>query len=120
MSAHARCKALIPQRYERAESLITRRSRLLIGAALLATLVLPLAPLTAFAEQRPTPPDLPPTELARQSIDQDPAVLEARHALSAAGHGAAALRIGSQEWTTKVTAQRRRYGNSGSGGGNSN
>ena len=120
MSAHGRCKALVPQCHERAGSLITRRSRLLIGAALLATLVLPLAPLTAFAEQRPNPPDLPPTELARQSIDQDPAVLEARHALSAAGHGAAALRVGSQEWTTKVTAQRRRYGNSGSGGGNSN
>ena len=122
MNAHACCEALIPQRQERAGSLVTRRNRLLIGAAFLATLVLPLAPLTALAEQRPTPPDLPPTELARQSIDQDPAVLEARHALSAAGHAGAALRVGSHEWTTKVAAHRRRYGNSGSGsnGGNSN
>ena len=93
-----------------------RRNHLMIGAALLAAVVLPFAPLTALAEQRPTPPDLPPTELARQSIDQDPAVIEARRALSAAGHGAAALRAGSHEWTTKVAAQRRRYDN----GGNSN
>ena len=93
-----------------------RRNRLMIGAALLAAAVLPFAPLTALAEQRPTPADLPPTELARQSIDQDPAVIEARRALSAAGHGAAALRAGSHEWTTKVAAQRRRYDN----GGNSN
>ena len=93
-----------------------RRNRLMIGAALLATVILPIAPLTAFAEQRPTPPDLPPTELARESIDQDPAVVEARRALSAAGHGAAALRAGSHEWTTKIAAQRRRYDN----GGNSN
>ena len=93
-----------------------RRNRLMIAAALLATAFLPFAPLTALAEQRPTPPDLPPTELARESIDQDPAVVEARRALSAAGHGAAALRAGSHEWITKLAAQRRRYDN----GGNSN
>ncbi len=93
-----------------------RRNRLIIGAALLATALLPFAPLTVLAEQRPTPPDLPPTELARESIDQDPAVVEARRALSAAGHGAAALRAGSHEWTTRLAAQRRRYDN----GGNSN
>ena len=93
-----------------------RCNRLLIGAVFLATAFLPFAPLTALAEQRPTPPDLPPTELARESIDQDPAVVEARRALSAAGHGAGALRAGSHEWTTKVAAQRRRYAN----GGNSN
>ena len=93
-----------------------RRNRLMIGAAFLSTALLPFAPVTARAEQRPTPPDLPPTELARASIDQDPAVVEARRALSAAGHGAAALRAGSHEWTTKLAAQRRRYDN----GGNSN
>ncbi len=93
-----------------------RRNRLMIAAGLLATALLPFAPLNALAEQRPTPPDLPPTELARQSIDQDPAVVEARRALSAAGHGAAALRAGSHEWTTKLAAQRRRYDH----GGNSN
>lgn len=93
-----------------------RRNRLMIGAAVLAAAFSPLASITALAEQRPTPPDLPPTELARQSIDQDPAVVEARRALSAAGHGAAALRAGSHEWTTRLAAQRRRYDN----GGNSN
>ena len=93
-----------------------RCNRLLIGPAFLVAALLPFAPLTAHAEQRPTPPDLPPTELARQSIDQDPAVVEARRALSAVGHGAAALRAGSHEWTTKLAAQRRRYDN----GGNSN
>ena len=95
---------------------MNRRNRLMLGAAFLATALLPFAPVTARAEQRPTPPDLPPTELARASIDQDPAVVEARRALSAAGHGAAALRAGSHEWTTKLAAQRRRYDN----GGNSN
>ncbi|MGK2900949.1 MAG: TolC family protein [Burkholderiaceae bacterium] len=95
---------------------MTRCNRLVIGAALLFTALLPFAPLTALAEQRPTPPDLPPTELARQSIDQDPAVVEARRALGAAGHGAAALRTGPNEWTTRLSAQRRRYDS----GGNSN
>lgn len=90
-----------------------RRNRLMMGVALLATALLPFAPLTALAEQRPTPPDLPPTELARESIDQDPAVVEARRALTAAGHGAAALRAGSHEWTTRLAAQRRRYDNGG-------
>ena len=90
---------------------MTRRHRVAIGTLLLA------AALTAFAEQRPTPPDLPPTELARASIDQDPTVVEARRALTAAGHGAAALRAGPHEWTTRVSAQRRRYANAG---GNSN
>lgn len=90
-----------------------RTDRLMIGAAFLAAALLPFAPLTAFAEQRPTPPDLPPTELARESIDQDPAVVEARRALVAAGHGSAALRAGSNEWTTKLAAQRRRYDSGG-------
>ena len=90
-----------------------RRNRLLIRPAFLVMALLSFTPFTAHAEQRPTPPDLPPTELARQSIDQDPAVVEARRALSAAGHGAAALRAGSHEWTTKLAAQRRRYDNGG-------
>ncbi len=70
----------------------------------------------AGAESRPTPPDLPPTELARDSIDQDPAVVEARRALAASRHGAAALRLGPHEWTTKLSAQRRRYENAGTSG----
>ena len=95
-------------------------NRWVIGAAFLATAVLPFVPLTALAEQRPTPPDLPPTELARESIDQDPAVVEARRALTAAGHGAAALRTGSHEWTTRLAAQRRRYNNGGTNNNGSN
>lgn len=90
-----------------------RRNRFAIGIAVLATAFSPIAALTALADQRPTPPDLPPTELARQSIDEDPAVVEARRALSAASHGAAALRAGSHEWTTRLAAQRRSYDNGG-------
>ena len=67
------------------------------------------AAFPAWADTRPTPPDLPPTDLARQSIDQAPAVVEARRALAASTHGAAALRAGPNEWTTKLSAQRRRY-----------
>ncbi|MGK2899570.1 MAG: TolC family protein [Burkholderiaceae bacterium] len=96
---------------------MTRRHRIAIGTVLLATAFSPLATFTALAEQRATPADLPPTELARESIDQDPTVIEARRAHAAVGHGAAALRAGPHEWTTKVSAQRRRYAN---GGGNSN
>ncbi len=71
------------------------------------------ASIPAWADSRPTPPDLPPTELARQSIDQAPAVVEARRALAASAHGAAALRAGPNEWITKLSAQRRRYDNAG-------
>lgn len=72
------------------------------------------AALTASAAGRATPPDLPPTDVARQSIDQDPAVVEARRALDAAGHAAAALRAGPHEWTTRLASQRRRYDSGGS------
>ena len=70
----------------------------------------------ATSAERPTPPDLPPTELARLWIDQDAAVVEARRSLDAATHGAAALRASPYEWTGRATAQRRRYDS----GGNSN
>ena len=93
-----------------------RGNRQMVGAAFLASALLSFFPFTVRAEQRPTPPDLPLTEVARDSIDQDPTVIEARRALSAAGHGAAALRAGSHEWTTRLAAQRRRY----ESGGNSN
>ncbi len=75
--------------------------------------VLIVSAFPTLAQDRPTPPDLPPTELARQWIDQDPAVVEARRALSAASHGAAALRASPHEWTTKLSAQRRRYDSGG-------
>ena len=78
-----------------------------------AVAALAAAAIPAWADSRPTPPDLPPTELARQSIDQAPTVVEARRALAASTHGAAALRVGPNEWTTKLSAQRRRYDNAG-------
>lgn len=68
------------------------------------------------AAELPLPPDLPPTELARDAIDKDPTVVEARRAFSAAGHHAAALRVGPNEWIAKASAQTRRY----DGGGRSN
>ena len=78
-----------------------------------AVAALAAAAIPASADSRPTPPDLPPTELARKSIDEAPAVVEARRALAASTHGAAALRVGPNEWTTKLSAQRRRYDNAG-------
>lgn len=69
--------------------------------------------LPVLAENRQTPPDLPPTPLARQWIEQDPAVQEARSALLAAGHGANMLAAGSHEWSTRVTMQRRSYDTGG-------
>lgn len=78
-----------------------------------AVAALAAAAIPAWADSRPTPPDLPPTELARKSIDEVPAVVEARRALAASTHGAAALRVGPNEWTTKLSAQRRRYDTGG-------
>ena len=63
----------------------------------------------AMSAERPTPSDLPPTKLARLWIDHDADVVEARRALDAATHGAAALRASPYEWTGRATAQRRRY-----------
>ncbi|MBY0468347.1 MAG: TolC family protein [Burkholderiaceae bacterium] len=92
-----------------------RAHQFVLSLATLASWCSPWAISTALAEQRPTPADLPSTAQARQGIEQDPSVAEARDALVAAGHGAAALRAGSYEWTTRLSAQRRRY----DGGGNS-
>ncbi len=82
------------------------RRRMLRAAALQACMLLAL-PLQAA--DRATPPDLPATELARQAIDQEPGVIEARRAFDASTHGAAALRASPNEWTTRLSAQRRRY-----------
>lgn len=89
-----------------------RRLTFLNRATMLAALSL-VAATSAWAEQRPTPVDLPSTEVARQGIDEDPAVAEARGALEAVVHGAAALRAGSYEWTTRLSAQRRRHDGGG-------
>ncbi len=83
------------------------------GMSVVGLVLCPLAMRTAWAGERAAPTDLPSAELARQSIDQDPAVIDARRALSAAGHGAAALRAGPNEWTTRLSAQRRRYDQGG-------
>ena len=84
-----------------------------LACAVASAAALAIAAVPAWAQSRPTPPDLPPTGLARDSIEQDPAVVEARRALSASRHGAAALRTGPNEWTTRLSAQRRRVDNTG-------
>lgn len=65
--------------------------------------------LPAFAGNQATPPDLPSTVSARQWIEQDPAVQEARSALLAAGHTSAMLAASPNEWTTRLSVQRRNY-----------
>lgn len=76
--------------------------------------ILAIVALPALAQGVVTPRDLPPTVAARQWIDQDPAVQEARSALQAAGHSAAMLRAGPHEWTTRLQGQRRNYRTGGS------
>lgn len=63
----------------------------------------------SWAQNQATPHDLPPTASARQWIEQDPSVMEARSALQEAGHAAAMLNAGSHEWTTRLSLQRRGY-----------
>lgn len=82
-----------------------------VAAAAVAGAALLVAP--ARAQDLPTPMDLPNTEQAVAWIDQDPAVVEARSALVAAGHGAAALRAGSHEWVAKASTSRRQVGGVG-------
>ncbi len=67
----------------------------------------------AAAQDVATPKDLPATAQAVAWIEQDPAVVEARRALAAAGHGAAALAAGPHEWTAKASTQRRQVGGVG-------
>lgn len=76
-----------------------------IGALLIAGL--------AAAQELATPKDLPPTVQAQAWIDKDPAVVEARRALAAAGHGAAVLAAGPHEWMANASTQRRRVGGIG-------
>ena len=65
------------------------------------------------AQDVPTPKDLPSTAQAVAWIDRDPAVIEARRAHAAAGHGAAALAAGSHEWTARANTQQRNVRNAG-------
>ena len=82
-----------------------------LAAAAVAGTVSWAAP--APAQNLPTPMDLPSTEQAVAWIDQDAAVVEARSALVAAGHAAAALRAGSHEWVAKASTSRRQVGGVG-------
>ncbi len=72
-------------------------------------------PLQVFA-QPVTPSDLPPDELARAAIEQEPSVLKARHALEAASHTGRKIAASPYEWSVGIDGQRRRYDT----GGNSN
>lgn len=75
-------------------------------------LVLPLQ----VAAQSTIPSDLPPAELARAAIEQEPSVVKARYALEAAGHAGRRIAASPYEWTVGVDGQRRRY----DAGGDSN
>ena len=75
-------------------------------------LVLPLQ----VVAQPATPFDLPPAELARAAIEQEPSVVKARYALEAAGHAGRRIAASPYEWSVGVDGQRRRYDT----GGNSN
>ena len=81
-------------------------------------LVLPLQ----VVAQPATPSDLPPAELARAAIEQEPSVVKARYALEAAGHAGRRIAASPYEWSVGVDGQRRRYdtggdSNAGSGAG---
>lgn len=86
------------------------KRHVLAGLAALMALVMGAA---AGAQGMPTPSDLPTTAQAVTWIDKDPAVVEARRALAAAGHGAAVLAAGPHEWTAKGSTQRRHVGGVG-------
>lgn len=75
-------------------------------------LVLPLQ----VVAQPATPSDLPPADLARAAIEQEPSVVKARYALEAAGHAGRRIAASPYEWSVGVDGQRRRYDT----GGNSN
>ena len=78
----------------------------LLARALAAALLASLAALATAATA--SIPGLPAEDAALAAIDQDPVLLQARHALQAARHGAAMQRQGSYEWTLGSTVQRRR------------
>ena len=61
------------------------------------------------AEEFPTPPDLPPTALARQILNQDPHVLTARAEYAMTTTEAQHLKASNYEWSTRLSGQQRRY-----------
>lgn len=68
-----------------------------------------LAATVARAEDFPTPPDLPPTAVARPLLEHDPDVMAAQAAAALAGTEAAQLRASPHEWSTRLSGQERRY-----------
>lgn len=72
-------------------------------------LVLPLQ----VVAQPATPFDLPPAELARAAIEQEPSVVKARYSLEAAGHAGRRIAASPYEWSVGVDGQRRRYDTGG-------
>ncbi|WP_423459496.1 TolC family protein [Ottowia sp. VDI28] len=78
----------------------------------LISLILTTA-LQSFGQALPA--ELPDANQAQLAIEQDPAVVQARHALEASRHSAAMIAAGPYEWTVGGNAQRRRTkGESGS------
>lgn len=73
-----------------------------LAGALLASLAALATAATASI------PGLPAEDAALAAIEQDPLLMQARHALEAARHGAAMQRQGSYEWTVGSNVQRRR------------
>lgn len=70
-------------------------------------------PLAAQAQAVQPPAWLPATEQASGWIEHDASVATARHGSAAAKHTAQALAVGSQEWTTRLQAQRRQLQDGG-------
>ena len=58
--------------------------------------------------QQAAPVELPSNDVGELLLNDDPSVVQARHALEAARHRAVGLTAGSQEWVARGTAQRRR------------
>lgn len=80
----------------------------LLGASLL--LVMPMA----LADEFSTPPDLPPTVVARKLLSLDPHVMGAQAEQGMATTDARHLEASSYEWSTRLTGQQRRYEAGGS------
>lgn len=79
----------------------------MISKYLLPGLLTSLLSLTAVAQEFPTPPDLPPTILARQVLDADPGVAAARALLEASRADAEMFAAGPYEFSTRLIGQRR-------------
>lgn len=77
--------------------------------AVVCVLLLGVCSAAWAVDERPTPADLPSTELAQAWLAQDPAVVEAQSGWLGAGHAAGMLAASPHEWTVKGSAQRRSY-----------